>query len=293
MFTNPVIGVDVGGTTIGIGRIESKYIIEHHTDNITATGTVEQTVNEIIESIEKVFDSDVNGIGVGVPSLVDSDTGIVYNVQNIPSWKEVYLKEILENHFNKPVYLNNDANCFTIGEKYFYKGRKFRNMVGITIGTGMGVGIIVNHHLYSGVNCGAGEFGSIPYLDKTLEHYCSGQFFTSEYHMSGLETYKKAKESNKKALSIFNTFGEHLGEAIKIILLSLSPEAIFLGGSVCHSFEFFRGSMWKTVSSFPYDQIIESLVLETTDHPYIGILGAAALCFEELGIAVEDIYQLD
>ncbi|MBA7621092.1 Glucokinase [subsurface metagenome] len=293
MFTKPVIGVDVGGTSIGIGRIDSKNIIDQHTNDITASGTVEQTVSEIIESIEKVYDSDVAGIGVGVPSLVDRETGIVYNVQNIPSWKEVHLKDILEDHFQKPVYLNNDANCYAIGEKYFYKGRKFRNMVGITLGTGMGVGIIVNHRLYSGKYCGAGEFGSIPYLDKTLEHYCSGQYFVSEHQISGLEMYNKAKKSDKNALSVFNTFGKHLGEAIKIILFSLSPEAIFLGGSVCRSFKFFEDSMWDTIKTFPYTKTVESLIIETTDHPYIAILGAAALCLEEQGVAIEEIFQFD
>ena len=282
MLIKPVIGVDVGGTCIGIGRIELKSIVEQHTYKITSTGTVEQTVNEIIESIEKVYDSDVCGIGVGVPSLVDSEAGIVYNVQNIPSWEKVYLKDILENHFHKPVYLNNDANCFAIGVKYFNKGRPFRNMVGLTIGTGMGAGIIINHKLYSGVNNGAGEFGSIPYLDKTFEHYCSGQYFVSEHHMSGLDMFKKAQISDKNALSAFNTFGKHLGEAIKTLLFSLSPEAIFLGGSVSSSYMFFKDSMWKTVQSFPYPNTVDSLVLDTADHPNIAVLGAAALCFEAL-----------
>ena len=72
----------------------------------------------------------------------------------------------------------------------------------------MGVGIIINHKLYSGTNCGAGEFGSIPYLDKTLEHYCSGQYFISEHHISGLEMFNNAQKSEKHALSVFNTYGE-------------------------------------------------------------------------------------
>ena len=293
MFTKPVIGVDVGGTSIGIGRIESNTIPNYHTYEITSSGTVEQTVNEIIESIEKVYDSTVAGIGVGVPSLVNSESGIVYNVQNIPSWKEVHLKDILEDHFQKPVYLNNDANCFAIGEKYFFKGREFRDMVGITLGTGIGVGIIINNKLYSGVNCGAGEFCSIPYLDKTIEDYCSGQYFLSEHHMSGMEMFEKARSSDKYALAVFNTFGEHLGVAIKIILFALSPEAIFLGGSVSRSYPYFKDSMWRAIQSFPYPETVKNLVLETTDHPYIGVLGAAALCFEDLGIAIEDIAQLE
>ena len=293
MFTKPVIGVDVGGTFIGTGRIESKSIVGQHASKITSTGTVEQTVNEIIESIEKVYDSDVAGIGIGVPSLVDSERGIVYKVQNIPSWKKVHLKEILENHFKKPIYLNNDANCFAIGEKYFNKGRPFRNMAGITIGTGMGVGIIIDHKLYSGVNCGAGEFSSIPYLDKTFEHYCSGQYFTSKHNISGLEMFEKAQNAEKKALSAFNTFGKHLGAAVKMILFSISPEAIFLGGSVCRSYPFFKDFLWKTVQTFPFAETVESLVLEVTNHPNIAVLGAAALCFEDQGVAMDDIFQLD
>ena len=293
MFTKPVIGVDVGGTYIGIGRIESKLITAQHIDEITSTGTEEQTVNEIIKSIEKVYDADVVGIGVGVPSLVDTELGIVYNVQNIPSWKKVYLKEILENHFHKPVYLNNDANCFAIGEKYFNKGRPFSNMVGLIIGTGMGAGIIINDKLYSGVNSGAGEFGSIPYLDKTLEDYCSGQFFLNEHKMSGMEMFKKAQDSDQHALAVFDTFGKHVGEAIRIILFSLSPEAVFLGGSVSQSYPYFKDSMWEAIRSFPYPRTIESLVLEVSNYPSIGIVGAAALCFEKMGISVEDIFKID
>ena len=284
MVGKPVVGVDVGGTSIGIGRIESKQITQQHTDKINASGTLEQTVNEIIQSIEKVFDSEISAIGVGVPSVVDNEAGIVYNAQNIPSWKEVHLKDILENQFHKPVFLNNDANCFAIGEKYFNKGRPFSNLVGVTLGTGLGVGIIINNSLYSGVNCGAGEFCSIPYLDKTLEDYCSEQYFIKMHSTTGLEMFQKAENSDKNALAVFDTFGQHLGETIKIILFSLSPQAIILGGSISNSYKYFKESMWKVVRSFPYPKALGSLVIDVAEHPHIGILGAAALCYDNMDL---------
>ena len=282
MMARPVIGVDVGGTTIGIGRIESQKIVRQHSNKINASGTLEQTVNEIIESIQPVFDSNIAAIGIGVPSVVDNVAGIVYNAQNIPSWKEVHLKAILEDHFQKPVFLNNDANCFAIGEKYFNKGRPFSNFVGVTLGTGFGTGIIINNSLYSGVNCGAGEFCSIPYLDKTIEDYCSEQFFAKMHNSTGLEMSQKAGNSDKDALAVFDSFGHHLGEIIKIILFALSPEAIILGGSISQSNSYFKEAMWEAVRSFPYPKALGSLVIEVADHPHIGILGAAALCFDNM-----------
>ena len=89
--------------------------------------------------------------------------GIVIDVLNIPSWKEVPLKKILEDRFQKPVWLNNDSNCFALGEYHFGKGQGYSNMLGVTIGTGLGTGIILNGKLCSGANGGAGEFGrSVP-----------------------------------------------------------------------------------------------------------------------------------
>ena len=119
----------------------------------------------------------IKAIGIGVPSVVDTHTGIVYDVQNIPSWKEVAIAQKMQELYKLPVLVNNDANCFALGEYHFGKGKGTKSMVGVTIGTGIGAGIIINGKLYCGPNCGAGEFGMIGYLDKVVEYYASGQFF--------------------------------------------------------------------------------------------------------------------
>ena len=124
MASESIIGIDLGGTKVSIGKVESHRIIKHVSANITTKGSDQQILDEVIAAIEQVFDQSIAGIGMGVPSIVDVEKGIVYNVQNIPSWEEVHVKEILEDRFQRPVYVNNDANCFAVGEKHFGKGKK-------------------------------------------------------------------------------------------------------------------------------------------------------------------------
>ena len=100
MFNKTIIGVDLGGTKIGVGKVEANQIATHFTFNVSSQASEEKILDEIIQAIEKVFDQTTAGIGVGAPSLVDVEKGIVYDVQNIPSWKKVHLKQILEDHFH-------------------------------------------------------------------------------------------------------------------------------------------------------------------------------------------------
>jgi glucokinase len=208
---------------------------------------------------------------------VDEENGIVYGVQNIPAFKEVHLRQRLESHFGKPVFLTNDANSFVLGEKLYGRGQAFSNIVGLTIGTGLGGGIIIANQLHSGRLSSAGEFGGIPYLDKTLEDYCSGKFFLHQFGLSGSEVHARACRGEEQALDILQQLGRHLGNALKIILFALSPEAIFLGGSVSHSYPFFEAAMRESLQEFPFQQVTEKLIIERSIMDNSAILGAAAL----------------
>jgi len=280
MIREVIIGIDLGASKVRIGKVKKNKIVKHISSNISTEGSEKQILNEIIQTIEEVFDPGVAAIGVGVPSVVDVEKGIVYEVQNIASWQKVPLKEILENHFHKPVYVNNDANCFAVGEKHFGKGKKYRNFVGVTIGTGVGAGIIINNRLYCGPNCGAGEFGIIPYKKSILEYYCSGQFFTGEYGIRGDQVYARAKQGDKTAIEIFEQFGAHFGDAMMIIMFAVDPEAIIIGGAVSQAFSFFEKSMRERMKTFPYKRALERIIIEKTDQPQIAILGAAALYYD-------------
>jgi glucokinase len=280
MKEKSILGVDIGGTNIRIGKIFNDKIIDVYSQKLTSAGSQKIVLEEIIYSIHKVFDNSVIGIGVGVPSVVDVDKGIVYDVQNIPSLKKVFLKKILEDEFKIPVYINNDANCFVAGEKYFGQGKNYNNIVGLTIGTGLGAGIYANSKLYTGANCGAGEFGLLPYKDSDYEHYCSSYFFKNIYNTSGEEVYQTAKKGNKTAIGIFNEFGENIGNAISAVILSLDPEIIIIGGSISKSFKFFKKSMNNVFESFPYQNSIKNLKITVSKLSQGPVLGAAALYLE-------------
>lgn len=274
-----IAGIDLGGTNVRVGLINESGLQQVNSVKIKSDGTVEDVLEAIFSLTDPVINN-VQGIGIGVPSVVDLQSGTVYDVQNIPSWKEVQLKNIMENRYKIPVHINNDANCFAIGEKYFGHGRNYNNMAGLICGTGLGAGLILNGRLYSGANCGAGEFGMIPYLDSDYETYCSGKFFERTYEVSGEKLFELAQQGDENALGAFVRFGEHLGNAVKMILYAVDPELIVLGGSVSRAFKYFREPMMKTLQSFAYGNSVKRLRVEVSVLDHIAILGAASLVFD-------------
>jgi glucokinase len=280
MNKRAVIGVDLGGTNVRAGKIVGQKMVAHCARTITSQGAQDLVLREIHETIAAVFDKQVSAIGIGVPSLVDVDKGIVYTVENIPSWKKVPLKKILEQSFGIPVHVNNDANCFALGEFYFGPGRDYQHLVGMILGTGLGAGIIINGKLYCGRNCGAGEIGKILYKEHTIEYYCSGQFFQHQYGMDGGILYKRARQGDTHALEIFNTFGDNLGQAIMIALYAYDPEIIVLGGSVSKAWPFFQKALHRRLASFTYQHVLARVLIKPARTPIISILGAAALCYD-------------
>lgn len=275
-----LIGVDLGGTNITAVLIEETKVLKQYTCETPYDKSKETVVDAIAGAIAEVFDDKITGIGIGVPGLVDLQHNLVLDVVNIPSWDVVPLKQLMEERFHKPVYVNNDANCFALGEKYYGKGKEYRNFVGITIGTGLGAGIVINNHLYPGSFCGAGEFGTIYYLDKTIEAYASGQFF-KDLNLSGKVLAGQAALGDTKALELFHELGKHIGRAIANVLYALAPEAIILGGSVSHSYKYFENGMrWVLKNEFPYQRLYQSLKIETSELDNSAGLGASSLVLD-------------
>lgn len=273
-----ILGIDIGGTSIVGGRIEGDIIIEQITVDTCAQEGGDKTLNILKELIRQLKTTDTRAIGIGVPSVVDREKGIVYNVQNIKNWDEVHLKSLLEEEFGLPVHIDNDANCFAYGEKIFGKGKDFQNFVGITLGTGVGGGIIQDNHLLFDSNCGSGEFGEIPYLDSILEEYCGSRFFTRTTGRSGYEIALKAREGDRDSIAIYSQYGKHISVLVKVILLILDPQAIIFGGSISKSFDLFKDSMYENLKDFPYPKSVDKIQILTSDLHNIGILGAGALC---------------
>lgn len=276
------LGIDLGGTSILGGVVRNNEIIKQHKSLVPKGGSKEEVVAVLCDTIDALIDHSIEGIGIGVPSVVDVEKGIVYDVQNIPSWKEVHIKDILEKRYDVTVYVNNDANCFAVGEKYFGKGKEYKDIVALIVGTGLAAGIIIDDKLYSGSNCGAGEFGMIPYLDHYYEYYACGQFFENIHDTNGATAFDLAKSGETKALSMFEELGMHLGNAINTILYAYDPEIIILGGSVSQAYPLFKDALWKSLEKFVYQPIVDKLTIDISNQQDIAVLGAAALYYNSI-----------
>lgn len=282
MQNEKLIGIDLGATNIRGAIVTNGNIKEIISRRIHSTGTEEQVLEDVFFIIDKLLTTAITAIGIGVPSVVDVNKGIVYDVQHIPSWKEVHLKKILETRYRLPVFVNNDANCFALGEHYFGKGKYATDLVGLAIGTGLGAGIIINNKLYAGPNCGAGEFGMVDYLDQNYEFYCSGSFFKNIYGLDGETVFKNAQSGDMEALKLYAELGTHLGNTIKLIMYTYDPELIVLGGSVASAFEYFEQTMWERIKTLGYPKSVDRLKIQTSELDNAAILGAAALFYDAL-----------
>jgi len=272
-----VIGIDLGGTNVRAGLIAGGVITSVNQALLIEKESVQNTISQLIAVISPLFTSGVTGIGIGVPSVVDIERGIVYDVVNIPSWKKVELKKILESEFKVPVRVNNDVNCFALGEHQYGEGKQFSSFVALALGTGLGSGIIINNSLYSGNNCGAGEIGSLPYLDKNFEFYTSSSFFESQYSTTAFHAHESALKGDPKALDIWAEYGFHLGNVVKAIAYTYDPEAIVLGGSISKAYAFFENPMRSTLTDFLFPETIKKLIITRSKIENIALLGASAL----------------
>ncbi|MBS1597919.1 MAG: ROK family protein [Bacteroidetes bacterium] len=280
MDKSKLVGVDLGATNIRAAQVNHDTFSNIKSKRINSAGTEPQVLEDVFEVVDAVMDKDVKAIGIGVPGVVDIKNGIVYDVIYIPSWKKVQLKKKMEERYHVPVFVNNDANCFALGEFYFGKGKGVENMIGLAIGTGMGAGLIINHKLYAGPNCAAGEFGMVEYLDKVYEYYCSGQFFQNVYQLDGEKVFENAKKGDRRSIELYEEMGKHLGNAIKMIMYTYDPDLIILGGSVRFAYDFFQKTMWEQIHTCAFTQSVANLQIKISELENSAILGAAALYYD-------------
>jgi len=272
-----IIGIDLGGTKVSVGAVTEGTVRRVAKRDVPSQEAAEVVLAEIMDTIDEVFDPSVVGIGCGVPSVVDVERGIVFDVENIPSWKEMHLKTALEDRFGVPASVNNDANAFAVGEHVFGAGREFDDLVGLTLGTGMGTGVIVKGRLYSGANCGVGEIGMMAHKGLTLEEHCSGPYFQRECGAAGDEIFRRARAGDAEALAAFDQFGSELSEAVMVALYAYDPQAVIIGGSISAAFDLFEGGLRRGLERFAYRRVIERLVMAPSTLDNAAVLGAAAL----------------
>lgn len=272
-----VIGIDLGGTKVRAGVAVNGAIQNQKQQLFNSRGSKAETLGQLMDLIRSLFIPGVRGIGLGVPSVIDVEQGIVYNVVNIPSWDRVPLKDILEQEFEVPVRVNNDVNCFALGEHRFGLLKGFQNAVGMTSGTGLGSGIIINNELFEGTNCGAGEIGLLSYGQHNVEYYASGNFFEAFHGVSAIRAHDLAVAGDQTALAWWSEFGRHMGHAIKTAVYAYDPQAIVIGGSLSKAFGFFQAAMFESLKNFTFPESIKRLKVMQSVNEDITLLGAAAL----------------
>ncbi len=263
------IGIDVGGTNVKIALVDSNGKIGY-SDTIPTRAEMgyEYTVNNMKQAIRdlltetKLSPKDIEGIGFGLPGQVDFKSGIVRLITNIPGWVEIPLAKMIEDEFHIPTRIDNDVRCAALGELNFGAGKGCENLICITVGTGIGSGLIVNGKLVRGASNAAGEIGHIKLQmhdgpicgcgdTGCLEAFASGPSIVAmaeEYIMGGKSTkYREmangnditpfivaeaAKAGDAVARRIYTKMGEYIGIGLASVVNLLNPEKIIIGGGV-------------------------------------------------------------
>ena len=188
MTAKYIIGIDLGGTNLKSALLDFKYkILRKEVFNTQDFIKKERLIQAIVDSIHRILKyknlnkRQVLGIGLGLPGPIDVKRGLVHFFPNIAGWKEVNLKNILEKRLGLPVSLDNDANLMSLAEFRMGAAKGLRNVVCLTLGTGVGGGIIIEGRLYRGSTYSAGEIGHVPINEEGPQCNCRG--------IACLETY--------------------------------------------------------------------------------------------------------
>lgn len=299
------VGIDFGGTSVKLGVCRAGELL--HTDAPIITADFQgpaALITEMAARVAKLREiyPDIAAIGVGVPGLVDFEHGFVHVLTNVPGWKHVPLKAILSEKTGLPVVVENDANAMAYAEFRYGAGRGLNNIVALTMGTGIGGGLILNGQMYRGVGCAAGEIGqmSIDADGKSghygnlgaLEKYVGNkeiaehamQRYAEAYVTKALEdcTPKKiadaAKAGDDIARQIWEEIADWLGTALASIAWLLNPDAFIIGGGVAQAGDLIFDPLKRKVQSMLSTVVYERLqILPAKYSNEAGIIGNASL----------------
>ena len=277
------LGIDVGGTNVKIALVSDKGIIVYSNSIPTrAEMGYEYTINSIKEAIKVLLKEtnqnpkDIEGMGFGFPGQIDCQKGIVRLAPNIPGWVDVPIAEIMENEFGIPTRVDNDVRTAALGELNYGAGIGCQNLVCITVGTGIGAGLVINGKLVRGASNAAGEIGHIKLNMEggplcgcgdrgCLEAYASGPAIVAmaENYIKGGKSTKyrelanpeitpyivsvAAQEGDPVAKQIFRIMGEYIGMGLTSVVNLLNPEKIIIGGGVADAGEILFAPIRETI----------------------------------------------
>jgi glucokinase len=259
------IGVDLGGTNLRIAAVGADgQLMEKVTLGTKVSLSPDHVITEMCDAIQRLTaryssGGKFRGAGIGVPGIIDMETGMVRKSANLPGWSDYPVRNEIERRLGASVYLENDANVAAYGEKWLGAGRDVPNMVMITLGTGIGGGIILNGKIWHGMNGMSGEFGH-----NTIEpdgvpcgcgnHGCAERYASAtavvrmaqeaiatgkapglakaaggDAEFSAKSIYNLALQGDEDAQHIFRRFGKALGIMLGQIINTLNVEMHVIG----------------------------------------------------------------
>ncbi|MDD5108671.1 MAG: ROK family protein [Candidatus Omnitrophica bacterium] len=301
-----IIGIDLGGTNLKCALLDSSLKIKAKNSFSTKSfDNKQKIIYGISDSIDSfIFNqglskSAILGIGIGLPGPVDTFKGLVHFLPNITGWKNVELKEILEQKTKLQVVVDNDAKLMALAEYKAGSAAGYMNAICLTLGTGVGAGLIINGDLYRGQDNAAGELGHLP-INETgplcgcgakacLEAYIGNTSITKEAHKifgsgTSLEDVSQmAKDNNLKAIKFWYAIGEKLGLALAGVVNLLNLDVIVIGGGVACAGKVLFESVKKTIFSRAMSvQAKRVKILKAKLGINAGIIGAGYMVKERL-----------
>ncbi len=299
------IGIDFGGTSIKMGVVRGTDVIAHAPSIATQEyDTPEQLIEAIAQFVNMLRKDypDVMAIGMGMPGFVNYYEGTVFTLTNVSGWNNVPVKDLLQKATGLPVYVDNDANCMAYAEWQLGAGKGKKHLICLTLGTGVGSGVIVNGDLLRGATCSAGELGqiSIDYRGRrghygnrgALEDYVGNREIAADartlYAGHGIDKAivdctplaldRAAKEGDEVALQIWNELANKLACALMNCCYMMNPEAIIIGGGVAKAKELLFEPLKEIMNAQLAKPLVEHLeILPAQFGTEAGILGAAHL----------------
>jgi glucokinase len=309
-----VIGVDLGGTNLRTAIVGSDgEILDKHKEATKAVDGWVKVVARLIDNIKRQLEigakmgTEVFAVGVGAPGVILVDKGIVVKSPNFPDWNNLPLKAELEKALKIPVYIENDANAAALGEKWRGAGQNIKSMIHLTLGTGVGGGIILDNKIWHGADGMAGEIGHMTLIPDgrqctcgntgCLETYASArgivQSFREELEKQKLpaaevlkevtseKVYQAAREGDAVARRVMKDMGRMLGIGIASLINIFNPERVVIGGGVKDAWPLFIGSTHEEIMKRAFQvpaertEIVPSLLGDDA-----GMVGAAAVALE-------------
>ena len=297
------VGVDLGGTNLRVAAVDSDGVI---LQRVSCPAVYDCGPERVVEDIVSVINSvrkplgtaNLRGVGIGLPGFIDIDAGVVMEAANLPGFQDFPMRDEVQRHLGTPIILENDANAAALGEMWMGAGRDVKDLMLITLGTGIGGGIVIGGKILHGFRGMAGEIGHMTvYPDGNpcgcgncgcLEKHASataiaamGRMLLLGRDVTAARVHQLAKEGNEHAKLIFESMGKALGIAIANLINVFNFPLYLISGGPLPAWDFFAPTMFFEIGkrSFTYKHSggrVEKALLGAD----AGLFGAAYLPFQ-------------